>query len=52
LPKFIPVTIETIEAVAKEETGVIQLHLAQGYRLEVPTTVSAQWLSTLLRDLV
>lgn len=50
LPTLIPVTIETTGAVAKG-AGVIQLYLAQGHRLEVPATVSAQWLSTLLRGL-
>jgi hypothetical protein len=50
LPTFMPVTIETTDAVAKE-AGVIQLYLAQGHRLEVPATVSAQWLSMFLRGL-
>jgi hypothetical protein len=50
MPKIIPVEIETTGAVAKE-VGFIWLHLAQGHRLELPESVSAQWLSALLRGL-
>jgi hypothetical protein len=50
-PALIPVTV------SEESTGTplpsrpLVLILKQGHRLELPETVSAQWLSTLLRGL-
>jgi len=45
LPALIPVQIQA------PLPGVMSLQLAQGHRLELPSTVSALWLAELLRCL-
>lgn len=50
-PVLIPVTV-TQSGEINPKAKKIVLHCTQGYRLELPETVSAQWLSTLLRGLV
>ncbi len=45
LPALIPVHIQ------HQLSGTIALQFAQGHRLELPATVSAQWLAELLRCL-
>jgi hypothetical protein len=48
LPELIPVQIKTEEPQTLPQTLVLTV---QGCRLEVPATVSAQWLSQLMRCL-
>ena len=50
-PVLIPVTVtQSLSEIAPEAKKIV-LHCAQGYRLELPGTVSAQWLSMLLQGL-
>ncbi len=50
-PALIPVTVsdDSVESVLPSRS--MALILKQGHRLELPETVSAQWLSALLRGL-
>ena len=48
LPELIPVQVKTEEPQTLPQTLVLTV---QGCRLEVPATVSAQWLSQLMRCL-
>ena len=49
-PVLIPVTVTQSGEINPKAKQVV-LHCAQGHRLELPETVSAQWLSTLLQGL-
>lgn len=51
-PVLIPVTVTETSSELISEPKKIVLHCVQGHRLELPETVSAQWLSALLRGLV
>lgn len=50
-PVLIPVTVNPSSDELNPEAKKIVLHCTQGYRLELPETVSAQWLLALLRGL-
>lgn len=50
-PVLIPVTITQSLSEIKPEAKKIVLHCVQGHWLELPETVSAQWLTTLLQGL-
>ena len=51
-PVLIPVTIKEASGELIPEPKKMVLHCVQGHRLELPETISAQWLSALLRGLV
>lgn len=51
-PVLIPVTVTQASGELNPEANKIVLHCVQGNRLELPETVSAHWLSALLRGLV
>jgi hypothetical protein len=48
---LIPVRVTKTSEELNPEAKKIVLHCIQGHRLELPETVSAQWLSALLRGL-
>ena len=50
-PALIPVMVTEDNMEPKPEARPLVLLLRQGHRLELPATVSAHWLSTLLRGL-
>jgi hypothetical protein len=50
-PVFMPVTVTQASGELNPEAKKIVLHCVQGHRLELPETISAHWLSTLLRGL-
>ncbi len=50
-PVLIPVTVTEASGELNPEPKTIVLHCLQGHRLELPETISAQWLSVLLRGL-
>jgi hypothetical protein len=50
-PVLIPVTVSDENSAFHSQTRPLVLTLKQGHQLELPETVSAQWLSTLLRGL-
>jgi hypothetical protein len=50
-PVLIPVTVSDENDGLHSQTRPLVLTLKQGHRLEFPETVSAQWLSALLRGL-
>ncbi|MBM4208856.1 MAG: IS66 family insertion sequence element accessory protein TnpB [Gammaproteobacteria bacterium] len=50
-PVLIPVTMTEELIVSNSGCQNIMVYCAQGHRLELPETVSAQWLSSLLRGL-
>lgn len=50
-PVLIPVTVSKESLAIPIQTNPVVLILKQGHRLELPETISAQWLSTLLRGL-
>jgi hypothetical protein len=50
-PLLIPVTVTQSSGELNPEAKQIVLHCVQGHRLELPETVSALWLSALLRGL-
>jgi hypothetical protein len=49
---LLPVKVEEAEVDDKVDHKKILLRCSRGYELELPETVSAQWLSALLRGLV
>jgi hypothetical protein len=51
-PVLIPVTVTGTSGKFNPEPTKIVLYCNQGHRLELPGTVSANWLSALLRGLV
>ena len=50
-PALIPVTVSEEHVAIPIQASPLVLTLKQGHRLELPETVSAQWLSALLRGL-
>jgi hypothetical protein len=50
-PVLIPVTVSNESIGSPTQTHPLVLTLKQGHRLELPETVSVQWLSALLRGL-
>jgi hypothetical protein len=50
-PALIPFTVSEENVAIPIQTNRLVLTLKQGHRLELPETVSAQWLSALLRGL-
>lgn len=50
-PVLIPVTIKGASGELIPEPKKMVLHCVQGHRLELPETVSASWLSAVLRGL-
>ena len=50
-PVLIPVTVSNEGIGSLTQTHSLVLTLKQGHRLELPETVSVQWLSALLRGL-
>lgn len=51
-PVLIPVTLTEASDELNYKPTKIALYCIQGHRLELPETISAQWLSALLRGLV
>lgn len=49
-PKFIPVQVQSLVEIGQQDRPIV-LHCSGSYRLELPGTVSAAWLSELLRRL-
>ena len=50
-PVLIPVTVSVESVAIPIQNRPLVLTLKQGHRLELPETISAQWLSALLRGL-